>query len=576
MLRRSIWLYLLGLGLLFSPAVLAQENYPEHPDSVAKEGVPKGEVLGPFPFDSKVFPGTKRNYFVYVPKQYDAQKPACLMVTQDGLGMANQWRLPIVMDNLIHSGEMPVTIGLFIEHGIVPAPNDKAQPRFNRSYEYDSIGDRYARFLIDELLPEVKKKYNISDDPSDRAIGGASSGAICAFTVAWERPDQFRRVLSTIGTYVGLRGGDIYPTLIRKYENKPIRVFLQDGSNDLNIYAGDWWMANQDMLSALKFSGYEVQHVWGEGGHNGKQAAAILPDAMRWLWKDWPAKVEIPKGVKRQQNLVIEGEGWKLVSEGHRFTEGPCVNAKGEVFFSDGGAGKIYKVGLDGAVTTFLENSPGINGLMFGADGKLYGCQSGKKQIVRFDEAGKEEVLVDNAPCNDLCVMQNGLYYTDPDNKKIWWVGFDGTRKVVDEGITFANGIIASPDQTLLNVADTRGKFLYSYQIQADGSLTAKQTYGWLHEPDDQNDSGADGLTMDQEGRLYVATRVGIQIMDQLGRTNLILTKPQSSWIANVAFGGPEMNVLYVAAADKVYSRKLNTKGVLPWQAPITPPKPGL
>ena len=246
---------LLAISWLVTP-LSAQEDYPEHPDSIAKEGVPKGEIKGPIPFDSKVFPGTKRNYFVYVPKQYDPNKPACLMVTQDGLGMANQWRLPIVMDNLIHSGEMPVTIGLFIEHGVVPAPNEQAQPRFNRSYEYDGLGDRYARFLIDELLPEIKKSYNISDDPSDRAIGGASSGAICAFTVAWERPDQFRRVLSTIGTYVGLRGGDVYPTLVRKFENKPLRVFLQDGNKDLNIYAGDWWMANQDMHSALKFAGY--------------------------------------------------------------------------------------------------------------------------------------------------------------------------------------------------------------------------------------------------------------------------------------------------------------------------------
>jgi sugar lactone lactonase YvrE/enterochelin esterase-like enzyme len=559
------------------PVAKAQENYPEHPDSVAKDGVPKGEVRGPFPFESKVFPGTKRNYFVYVPAQYDANKPACLLVTQDGLGMANGWRLPTVMDNLIHSGEMPVTIGLFIEHGIVPAPNDKAQPRFNRSYEYDSLGDRYARFLIDELLPEVKKSYSVSDDPSDRAIGGASSGAICAFTVAWERPDQFRRVLSTIGTYVGLRGGDIYPTLVRKFENKPLRVFLQDGNKDLNIYAGDWWMANQDMLSALKFAGYPVEHVWGEGGHNGKQAAAIMPDALRWLWKDWPAKVEVPAGIKRQQDLLIDGEGWKLVSQGHKFTEGPAANSKGELFFSDGGDGKIYKVGNDGQVSVFVSESKGINGLMFGADGKLYGCQSGKRQIVWFDEQGKENVLCEDAPCNDICVMRNGLYYTDPDNKKIWLVTFDGKRRVVDEGgIGYANGLIASPDQTLLNVADTRGKFLFSYQIQPDGSLGAKQTYGWLHEPDDQNDSGADGMTMDKEGRLYVATRLGVQVMDQLGRCNLILDKPQPGWLANVAFGGPDMDVLYVTASDKVFARKLKTRGVLPWQEAVTPPKPGL
>src|SRR5690606_23198593 len=144
---------------------------------------------------------------------------------------------------------------VFIEPGVVPAVTEGDQPRFNRSFEYDSMGDRYARFLLEEIVPEVKKKYNLSDDPNDRGIGGASSGAICAFNVAWERPDAFRRVLSTIGTYVGLRGANEFPVLVRKTEPKPIRVFLQDGNRDLNIYAGDWWVANQDMLSALQFAG---------------------------------------------------------------------------------------------------------------------------------------------------------------------------------------------------------------------------------------------------------------------------------------------------------------------------------
>ena len=194
---------------------------------------------------------------------------------------------------------MPVTIGVFVMHGRVKAPSDKALDRFNRSYEYDGLGDNYARFLLEELLPEVETKtaadgrpIRLSKDGNDRAIGGSSSGAICAFTAAWERPDAFRRVFSAIGTYVGLRGGNDYPTLIRKIEPKPIRIFLQDGSNDLNIYGGDWWMANQEMERALTFAGYEVNHVWGDGGHNGKHATEIFPDAMRWLWKDWPAPVK--------------------------------------------------------------------------------------------------------------------------------------------------------------------------------------------------------------------------------------------------------------------------------------------
>jgi enterochelin esterase-like enzyme len=249
--------------------VLAQaQEYTPGPDSKPQEGVPKGEVMK-FTFDkSKIFPGTWREYWVYVPAQYTPDKPACVYVNQDGI----QNQAPVVFDNLIHKKEMPITVGVFVMHGRVLAENqEKALDRFNRSYEYDGLGDNYARFILEEILPEVETKktsdgrpIRLSKNGNDRAIGGSSSGAICAFTAAWERPDAFTRVFSSIGTYVGLRGGQNYPTLIRKLEPKPIRIFLQDGSNDLNNYGGDWWMANQTMERALIFAGYEVNHVWGE------------------------------------------------------------------------------------------------------------------------------------------------------------------------------------------------------------------------------------------------------------------------------------------------------------------------
>jgi sugar lactone lactonase YvrE len=275
--------------------------------------------------------------------------------------------------------------------------------------------------------------------------------------------------------------------------------------------------------------------------------------------------------------VLIPGEDWELVSEGHRFTEGPCANAAGEVFFTDGGNGRIHKVGLDGTVSVFVDNSPGVNGLMFGPDGKLYCCQSRDQQIVRFDEQGQKEVVLEDAPCNDLCLLHNGHgYYTDPANKKVWHFTMDGQRNVVDEGIEFANGVIASPDQTLLTVADTRGRFLYSYQIQEDGGLLYKQEYGHLHRPDANGQSSADGMTMDTEGRMYVATGLGIQILDQPGRVHMIISKPQPGWIANVAFGGPGMDTIYATCADKVFKRKLQAQGVNSWQEPIAPPKPQL
>src|SRR5579862_8520594 len=304
---------IVAIFLFKANSVHAIDDYQPGPDSIVQTNVPQGELLE-FDFaNSKIFPGTTRAVKVYVPKQYDPAKPACLFVNQDGV----RWNAPVVFDNLIAKGEMPVTIGVFVAPGRLPS-NDStnALDRFNRSYEYDGLGDSYARFLLDELLPAVEAKstsdgrpIKLSRSAADRAIGGESSGGIAAFTVAWERPDAFSRVFTTVGTYVGLRGGERYPTLIRKFEPKPIRVFLQDGSNDLNIYGGDWWMANQTMERALVFAGYEVNHVWGDGGHPGKQGTAIFPEAMRWLWHDWPQPVKNGETKNATLNaLLIPGE----------------------------------------------------------------------------------------------------------------------------------------------------------------------------------------------------------------------------------------------------------------------------
>ena len=211
------------------------------------------------------------------------------MVFQDGQNYANsngQFRVPTVFDNLIHQGAMPVTIGIFINPGQVNATQEGQKARSNRSFEYDSLGDAYARFLLDELLPEVGKHYNLTTDPERRAVAGISSGGICAWTVAWERPDAFRKVLSHVGSFTNIRGGHVYPALIRKTEKKPIRVFLQDGANDLDNLHGNWPLSNQEMASSLKFMGYDYKFEFGDGGHNGKHGGSLLPDSLRWLWRD--------------------------------------------------------------------------------------------------------------------------------------------------------------------------------------------------------------------------------------------------------------------------------------------------
>ncbi|OYW75958.1 MAG: esterase [Verrucomicrobia bacterium 12-59-8] len=265
------------------------DQYTLGPDSQVKEGVPQGKVSQmPAWANSKIYPGTTRDWWVYVPAQYKAETPANVMVFCDGGGFVKtdgQFRVPVVFDNLIAKGEMPVTIAIFINPGVFPTTNPKEKPRSNRSFEYDSLGDLHARFLIEEILPEVSKTYKLTEDPEGRGICGNSSGGICAFTVAWERPDAFRKVISHIGSFTNIRGGYAYPALIRKSEKKPLKVFLQDGSNDLDNQFGNWPLANQDMAASLKFAGYDFKFVLGEGTHNGKHGASMLPDTLRWLWK---------------------------------------------------------------------------------------------------------------------------------------------------------------------------------------------------------------------------------------------------------------------------------------------------
>lgn len=261
--------------------------YKYGPDSEEQPGVPRGTVTKMPVWKSKVFDGTERDWWIYVPAQYDGKTPACVMVFQDGVSYQDAkgvYRTPIVFDNLIHKKQMPVTIGIFLNPGTFPSQTG-GKGRSNRSFEYDTLSPQYAKFLEQEILPEVEKKYSLRKDAASRAIGGISSGGICAFTVAWERPDLFSKVLSHVGSFTNIRGGDVYPGKIRKTAKKPIKVFLQAGKKDLDNAAGSWPLGNLQMEAALKFKGYDHKFVMGEEGHNGRHGGAILPESLRWLWE---------------------------------------------------------------------------------------------------------------------------------------------------------------------------------------------------------------------------------------------------------------------------------------------------
>jgi sugar lactone lactonase YvrE len=596
----------LALCTLLGMAAVGQtpapaEKYPVDSASVEHAGVPKGELIKCSFDHSSIFPGTHRDYWIYIPAQYRPDHPACVYVNQDGI----QWKAPTVFDNLINSGEMPVTIGVFVTPGrVAAADTGVALDRYNRSFEYDGLGDAYVKFILTEILPDVEqhkagdgRAIHLSTKGNDRAIGGSSSGAIAAFTAAWERPDAFTRVFSAIGTYVGLRGGDRYPILVRKSEPKPIRVFLEDGSGDLNIYGGDWWMANQTMERALTFAGYEVRHVYGEHGHSGALGTSIFPDVMRWLWKGWPQPVA--KGNSANQvlhDILIPGQDWELVGEGYGFTEGTAADAEGNVYFQDIPASKTYRVSADGGSPVLVSSqAQKASGTCFGPDGSRFEVAGGSKQILRYaagpaGTSGKEgartagatkaAIIAGNLSGNDLVVTRNGnVYVTVPDGSerpgKIYLVRPGGQPVIVDSGLKFVNGLCLTPDQTQLYVAESASHWIWVYSILPDGTLANKQRFGWLHVPDNKENAWPDGLKCDHEGRVYVMTNMGVQILDPIGRVNAIIPVP-SGQPSNCCFGGPDFDVLYVSSGTKVYRRKLKVRGCNPFEAPNKPPTPRL
>lgn len=297
------------------PAPSPDSQYRLGPDSMPQEGVPRGEIRGPFTLPSTIYPGTQHTYWVYVPAQYDPAAAVSLMIFNDGQAFMNpdgDIRAQNVLDNLIYRREIPTMLAVFINPGRTPQqPEPNAQEwgdhTTNRPTEYNTPDDRYARVIADELMPVLYREYNISHDPEQHGIGGSSSGAIAAFAVAWERPDDFRKVLSNVGSFVNLRGGDVYPDRILASPKKPIRIFLCDGRNDNrgvrngNPYDPrlDWFYQNVRMMKALTAKGYDLNYAWGMNLHGQKMGGAILPDMMRWLWRDAPVSTDPNDKIER-------------------------------------------------------------------------------------------------------------------------------------------------------------------------------------------------------------------------------------------------------------------------------------
>lgn len=495
-----------------------------------------------------------------MPSEYQGDKPACVYVGLDGLG----FDVPVVFDNLIHQGEMPVTIAVGVSSGTVASMNGEENPRFNRSFEFDSLDDSLARCIVGEILPEVEQRHTpdglpikLSQDPNDRCAGGGSTGGIGAFTLAWERPDLFRRVFTAIGTFVGMRGGDRYPVLVRETEPKPMRVFQQDGENDEWMGGpefGDWWMSNQTLDRALEFAGYEHRHVWGTGSHNGNHATAIFPDAMRYLWKDWPKPVLAQTA--RTQNVmlreILESESpWQLVNAAGSACNDLAVNPRGEVFFHDTAAERTRRLGTDGTIS----DAPGI------PVAQAFGFMADRKPAM---------VAGIKATC--ITTTSTGNFYaTDGGAGKVWLIQADGKKTLLDKGLKYPTGIALSPDGLWLAVMENRTHWGYSYRVKPDGAVDMKQQFYWAHVPDWADDSGAGGLCMDRAGHLYAATRMGVQVFDRNGRVRGILPLPTGE-ATSVCFGGTNLDELFVTSGGRLYQRRMKAVGAPSFIAPIKLP----
>jgi gluconolactonase len=598
----------LAVGILFafSAALLSAQDYPLGPDSQPRDGVPKGTVTQYTLAPGKFYPGTSHTYSVYVPAGYDAQKPAPLMIFLDGSGfLRSNERAPVVLDNLIASHELPPLIGIFVDPGILPVVSGQAQNRYERIFEYDSMSDRYSRFLLEELIPEVGKKYNLSKDPNDRALCGVSTGAVGAFMAAWNRPDQFHRVLSFIGTYVSMKGADALPALVRKTEPKPIRIFMQDGVHDHmaptepygTFYAGSWPINNQVMFQALEYSGYDVKLVMGSGAHDMIQGAAILPDALRWLWRDYPSPIVVhepaamnapgwdPTG--KVYSTIWASKPWEQVGETYRSVTSPAGDKDGNVYFADPAENRIYKSDPDGKVTLFKDRTDGAQALQVGPDGRLYASQPARQRIVSYGSGGDEKLVAKSVRANGLVITAQGaIYFTDAASRTIGSIDRGGhVRVVYQKGeIALPSGLGLSSDQAMLVVADAQSKYDWSFQIAADGSLINGEPFyrleepdtGWrLEKPETGWMSGTEDVMEDTTGQVLFATPIGIQICEPNGRVSDILNSPEIGGISSVAFGGRERNWLYAAEGGKLFRRPTKVIGAAA-DVLVKPPKPRL
>ncbi|MEI8020486.1 MAG: RICIN domain-containing protein [Schlesneria sp.] len=539
---------------------------------IKPEDVPVGEIRS-FSFaDSLIYPGTVRDVTVFIPAQYDRARPACVYVKTDGYNPHEKG----ILETLIATKEIPVTVGVFVRPGDLPATVKNTMGRRNRCFEYDGVGDHHVRFLVDELLPFISKKFdlNLSTSGNDRCIAGGSSGGIAAFNAAWERPDAFSRVYANSGSFVAFRGGHEFPTLVRKFEARPIRAFLTTGMRDMENCAGDWFLLDQEMDKSLRFSGYDYKFRIINGGHVAGYYENF-PEAMSYIWKDWPKPIKAGPSAPRAQEILVPDENWELVAQDRKTGISATFNAKGEVVFVDPLENKIHLIDVNGKITEILPDAGQANGLSFGADGQLYTVSIKTCKVVSYGLKGgtldtEGRLVVEGLPGQQvLAAPAGGLYVTsnattDQESGSVWFVK-DGKKTVVGTGLKHATGLAYRPDQWLLSVADGNSKWVHSFQINENGNLTNQERFYWLHVADWEDNAGAQSVCYAKEGQMLVATRWGVQVCADDGPTQVIIPLPDRSRVFGLCFGGKEFDTLFAFSSNKIWKRKLKLHGIGPF-----------
>ena len=533
-------LSLLCVGAIAQQAYNVRSPYDPATQKVAEEM--RGEVIKFTMADSQVYPGTEREILVYVPQQYDGTKPACLLVCMDGI----LYDATTVMDNLIASGEMPVTVGVFVNPGVVYDEEGEVV-RYNRCKEFDSTDDHFATFLENEVLTKVEgmqtesgKTIHLSADANDRAITGASSGGIAAFSVAWNRPDLFSRVYTTVGTFVAMRGGHEYPAIVRKTEPKPLRIYMQDGWYDVwNPIFGEWFEYNMLMESAFNFAGYEVFHKWDRGNHSIKYGTLAFPDAMRWLWKGYPARVQ--KGWSNNgmlQEILIEGEDWHEVEIPAGVSE-LFAGVDSAALFAVGA--NIYKVSVDKVMQV---------GMLKSGERMM-----GEGLTVRGSSLYKDGLKVADGLIGLQAVqeLKDGRYVALCDAR----AKSKGNVWVVNTG---CRALAVAPDYRFCVTGEEKTYHLISTIIGRDGEMKYSEPYYYMHDLSNGVLQPAGNMAFDTKGNLYVATEMGVQVADHNGRVRAILSLPAGG-VKTLAFSG---NYLYVVCGDRIFVRKMKAEGHLP------------